>query len=56
MIFALVGCPSQEFQLRTVAVAPFAKKKVDAQPEALKKRQRSVQAFGLQPARLLATG
>jgi hypothetical protein len=55
MFFALMGRASQEFQLRSVTTAPFAEKKVDPQSKALKKFQRAIQAFGLQPAGLLAT-
>jgi len=56
VIFALMGGVSQEFQLFTVTAAPFAEKEVDAQAEFFKKRQRTIHAFGLQPACLPATG
>ena len=56
MLFALMGCAAQEFQLRTVAAAPFTEEKVDAQAKVFKKSQRPIEIFGLQPAGLLATG
>ena len=55
MIVALVGGASQKFQLLAVAAAPFAEEEMDAQAEAFEKRQRTIHAFGLQPAGLLAT-
>ena len=54
MIFALVGCAFQKFQLLAVAPAPSTKKKMDAKANALKKCQSAVHAFGLQPGCLLA--
>ena len=54
MFFALMRRAAQELQLRTVAAAPFAEKKMDAQTKALRKLQRAIHAFGLQPAGLLA--
>ena len=45
VFLALMGSRAQEFQLRSISAAPFAKEKMHAQAESLRQREFAIHCF-----------